>query len=193
MPGLPPRLFIVLGSLSWLLSACAASPPPPLYASLEATGDYGYYEEQLSDRRFRVGYDAAIETRYSGSRAERRREVDRKVAVAYDMALLRAAELAHQHGAEVFAIDARENNVRIEERDEYRGTPFLFDHPYWHHRYYAVPYYAYPDFVDRVTEISVQVSFTATFGRSAAEDTFDAGQVIERISRKYGIQRYPAR
>lgn len=177
-----------------LLTACTSPQPRPLYASLQSSGSYGYFEEQLSDDRFRVGYDAPVETRYRGSRGERQAEVDRKVALAYDIALLRAAELAQTRGHETFRISQRQNNVRIEERDEYRGTPYPgFYHPYWHHRYFAVPYYAYPEFIDRVTEIAVSVSFNSHLGAPVGEeDSFDARDVIARVSQKYGIPRYPA-
>lgn len=188
MPMRSTRLLFVLAGTLWILAGCAPSQPLPLYVSLQATGDYGYFEEQLSDRRFRVGYDVPIETRYRGSEAERRREVDRKIAVAYDMALLRAAQLARMQGFEVFSISGRENNVRIEERDEYYGSPFLFHHPYWHHSYFAVPYHAFPRYMDRVTEIAVSVDFVAELGAdAAADDTFDARDVIARLSRKYSV------
>lgn len=177
-----------------LLAACAFPQPRPLYASLQSSGSYGYFEEQLSGDRFRVGYDAPVETRYRGSRGERQAEVDRQVALAYDMALLRAAELAQARDRETFRISQRQNNVRIEERDEYRGTPYPgFYHPYWHHRYFAVPYYAYPEFIDRVTEIAVSVTFISDLGAPVDDgDSFNARDVIARVSQKYGIARYPA-
>ncbi|SRR5690606_38241323 len=187
-----PNVLAFVGMLC-LAAACTTPQPRPLYTSLQAAGTYGHFEQQLADDQFLVGYEAPVETRYRGSRAERQREVDRKIALAYDMALLRAAEIAQARGHETFRISQRENDVRIEERDEYYyDPPYLFPHPYWSHRYFAMPYYAYPRSMDRVTEIAVAVRFVAHLGaQSGDEDVFDARDVIERISAKYSIPRYP--
>lgn len=187
------RQVLAFSGMLCLAAACTTQQPKPLYTSLQAAGTYGHFEEQLADDRFRVGYDAPVETRYRGSRAERRREVDRKIALAYDMALLRAAEIAQARGHETFQISQRENDVRIEERDEYYyGAPYMFPHPYWTHRYYAMPYYAYPRSMDRITEVAVSVRFVAELGAEGkSEDVLDARDVISRVSTKYAIPRYP--
>src|SRR5690606_17993905 len=42
------------------LSGCESRPRPPLYSSAQATGSFGYFEEQLGKDRLRVGYRAPL-------------------------------------------------------------------------------------------------------------------------------------
>src|SRR5690606_4429472 len=69
------------------LAGCESRPRPPLYSSAQATGSFGYFEEQLGSDRLRVGYRAPLRRDSTTSQAERRREADRLVNLSYDLAL----------------------------------------------------------------------------------------------------------
>lgn len=173
-----------------VLSGCAATPRPPLYSPLETTGRFGYFTEDLGEDRVRVGYRAPIRRDRDLSRAERDREGERLVSLSYELALLRAAELASARGAPSFDVSGRENDVDSTLRTVYAPDPFYPPWPYWHRRYYdpfpfyGAPYYGTPYAVDRSTEVTVSVVFTAELRRDMS-GAFDTAATLRRLWEKY--------
>lgn len=179
------RMAIVLGCLA--AAGCAAGPRPPLYSALQTTGSFGYFDEDLGQDRVRIGYSAPIRRSYDFSRAERERESERLVNLAYDLALLHAAEVAERRGAASFDIAERENNVDATVDTAYAPDPFYAPWPYRHHGYYGpYPLYGPPIYADRSTELSVRVTFVAELRRDAS-GAFPTGETLARLR-----QRYPA-
>ena len=176
---------VLLGGFG--LAACATGPTYPLYSSAQTTGSFGYYEESLGDHRMRVGYRAPIARAYSMSRAERRREAERLVNLAYDLALMRAAELTLSRGERYFSISDRENNMETNIEDQYAYDPFFAPWPYYGYRYYYAPYVPFgpPVYRDRYTEVAVEVSFVADLRPAPGQDSFEAQETLERLRAKY--------
>src|SRR3546814_2691378 len=106
------------------LAGSETGPRYPLYSSVQTTGSFGWFDEDLGRDRVRVGYRAPIERASAFSRAERRQEAARLVNLSYDLALLRAAEVAADSGAPSFDIDERENNVDLAVHPGYAPDPF---------------------------------------------------------------------
>ena len=179
------RMAAVLGCLT--AAGCAAGPKPPLYSALQTTGSFGYFDEDLGQDRVRIGYSAPIRRSYDFSRAERERESERLVNLAYDLALLHAAEVAERRDAASFDIAERENNVDATVDTAYAPDPIYAPWPYRHHGYYGpYPFYGPPIYADRSTELAVRVTFVAQLRRDAS-GAFPTADTLARLR-----QRYPA-
>lgn len=184
------RMAAVLGCLA--AAGCAAGPKPPLYSALQTTGSFGYFDEDLGGDRVRIGYRAPIRRSYDLSRAARERESDRLVSLAYDLALLHAAEIAEGRGAASFDIAERENNIDATVETAYAPDPFYAPWPYRHHRYYGpYPFYGPPIYADRSTEIAVGVTFVAELRRDDA-GAFTTSETLARLRQRYPGPSEPA-
>jgi len=175
-----------LGALAACLAvaACSSAPRPPLYSALQTTGSFGYFDEDLGANRVRVGYRAPIRKAYSSSRAERERESERLVSLAYDLALLHAAEVATARGAASFDVADRQNNVDATVETAYGADPFHAPWPYWHHRYAPFPVYGGPAYGERHTEIAVSVTFVAEL-HPGTDGGFAAPETLKRLQREH--------
>lgn len=178
------RALRLLPIAALLLAACAGQPRP-LYAPFGQLGGYGYTEEQLSETRLRVRYEAPTDTTYDVGRLERERQADAQVALAYDMALLRAAELALARGFPAFAVTERENDVAVDVQPVYPfyRDPFLFPGPFHRRRhpyFYPTPYY-----FERHATVGAGVTLLVELRRSAGPEALDARATISRLQTKY--------
>src|SRR5690606_16759014 len=124
-------LGLALAALIGLAGCAAERPRYPLYSAVQVTGSFRYFEEHLGGDRYRVGYRAPIRRAYSLTRAEREREAQRLINLSYDLALLRAAELAQAQGAAGFDIADRENNVEVNVHEGYAYDPLFPPFPHW--------------------------------------------------------------
>lgn len=172
-------------ALALLLLAGGCGMPYPLYTPQEVARSYGYSEQALSDASYRVSYVVPSSTGFDTGPANRRAHADAQVALAYDMALWRAADIALQKGFPAFAVTDRVNDVAADLR-----TDFYDPWPYrWHRRRYPFdpypyyPYYAY----DRTATIGAAVTLTVELRRAAGPGTFDAAAVrAEVMARRPG-------
>lgn len=176
----------VLGAFTACLAvaACSGTPQPPLYSALQATGSFGYFTEDLGGDRVRVGYRAPIRKAHGSSRAERQRESERLVSLAYDLALLHAAELATGRGAPSFDVSDRQNDVDATVQSVYGPDPFYAPWPYWHHRYAPFPLYGGPVYSEPYTEIAVSVTFVAEL-HPGAGGAFATAETLDRLQREH--------
>lgn len=173
------------------LSGCESRPRPPLYSSAQATGSFGYFEEQLGKDRLRVGYRAPLRRDSTTSQGERRREADRLVNLSYDLALLRAAELAQVQGAPSFDVSERENDVEVAVYTHYAPDPFYPPWPYWHPRYSYWPhhyggYYGPMHYGGRSSEVAVSVTFVVTL-KPDGGGAFDTADTLASLRSKHGV------
>ncbi len=90
---------LYLVPVALMMTACASSGGR--YMAADEQGDYGYYESELEQNRYRVAYKS------------RGSELDQ----AKDFALLRASELTLQKGYDWFEIVDRDTKVK--DRDSY--------------------------------------------------------------------------
>lgn len=92
-------LYIIPAAM--MMTACASSGGH--YMAADQQGDYGYYESELEENRYRVAYKSR------GDNLER----------AKDYALLRASELTLQHGYDWFEIVDRSTDVKKDDRHDH--------------------------------------------------------------------------
>ncbi|MFN4089950.1 MAG: hypothetical protein ACK4QW_13045 [Alphaproteobacteria bacterium] len=174
------RVGAVGFALLLALAACETRPRPPLYSPLATVGSFGYFDEALGGDRVRVGYRAPIARASSLTAAERRREGERLITLSYDLALLRAAEIASERGAASFDVTERENDVDAAAHTHFVPDPFYPPWPYWHHRYRPFPLYG-PGHVERFTEVAAGVTFVAQLHDRPGVGAFDTAETLARL------------
>ncbi len=187
------RLAAVAAALA--LAACAPVERYPLYTPLEVAGTFGYDEQRLSERRFRITYHAPIVATYAYSRGQRQQEVEQELALAYDLALWRASELALELGYPALTVAERDNDTRIEVFGEpyydpfvYPGYPFLYPpYPFSHYGppFGLRPHPFYPSYYEPYAELMVSVTITVEFEESAGTGALDAQGTLDRLRAQY--------
>ncbi len=165
-----------------LIGACAIEPIYPLYSPLAVAGSFGYAEQRLADRRYLVSYSAPIRSTRASGRAVRRRLADSQVALAYDLALRRAAEVSLANGFPAFDVTARETDVQFDVVPDYFNDPFFYSGPFFrsgrfrYHRFIGQDYYG---------ELAVRVDLTVRLTARPSDQGFDADQTLARLRAKY--------
>lgn len=175
---------------AFLLLAACAGPPGPIYVPFGQAGGYGYAEEQLSETRLRVRYEAPTRTAYDVGRTERERAAAARVTLAYDMALRRAAELALARGFRAFAVTERQNDVLVDVAPDYpfypHGySPFLFHGPLYRRHFGHHHLHHYPHFLDRNATVGAGVTLLVELRRTDGPDALDAKATLARLQAKY--------
>ncbi len=171
-----------------LLAGCAPAPVYPLYTSVQVAGSFGYAEQRISDARYTVTYTAPVQRTdaYGGERREQ--DTDRQVALAYNLALWRAAELALAHGYPAFRVAERNNDIQVDVRYDAYYDPFPdFGR---HHRYGHFPH-GTPSYYPRYASLAAGVTLAVEFRRAGAGDTFDARATRERLRARYAQATAP--
>ena len=162
------------------LAGCAA-PGPPLYSPLSEAGTFGYAEERLANDRFQVTYAAPRQTTFVVSRFDRASNGEQRLALAYDLALLRGADVAAQQGWTHFAVAARDNDTRVDvigDRGFYR--PYSGRHRHRHDRFYYNRF-SYRDYA----VIYATVGLTVERRDGSGTDVFDTQATLQRLLAKY--------
>ena len=170
-----------------MVAGCAAGAPYPLYSPQEIAGSYGFGEQRLNRDHYKVTYLAPARTIYSYDDHGRKQASASQLALAYDMALWRAAELALANGYPALAVSHRTNDVRLDVRDDYFDDPHGH-FPYFHRRYHhpfgflSVRRHGYHD---RHADLTARVSIVVAFRKAPDGDGMDAKAVLERLRAKY--------
>ncbi|MHA1571053.1 MAG: CC0125/CC1285 family lipoprotein [Alphaproteobacteria bacterium] len=157
-----------------LLAACAG---PPLYQPLTSARSFGYTERAVGVDLYEISYDTPRRTTYAIYSTDR--ESDRRLQLAYDLALLRAAELAISRTGK-FSINRRDNDARVNIHRNYDsyGTGYS---PYYRHT--TIPYSR------RDTEpyavISARVTLLVDYSPPSSAYTFNAAETAARLRRQY--------
>lgn len=171
-----------------LLAGCVAAPVYPLYTSVQVAGSFGYEEQRISDARYTVTYTAPVQRTYAYGGERREQDAGRQVALAYDMALWRAAELALANGYPAFRVAERNNDIQVDVRRDTYYDPFpRYGH---HHRYGYFPR-GYPSYYPSYANLAAGVTLAVEFRRADAGDTFDARATRERLRAQYAQATAP--
>jgi hypothetical protein len=163
-----------------LLAAACSGTPRPLYVPL-GTASYGFAERPLGDVTYEVVYRAPIYSTFAYGRASRDRIAQEQLALAHDMALLRAADLALGRGMPAFREVRRDNDVRADVEDD----PFYdsaFNRPYYDGRFYQPAPYVSPQ---RRTVVDVSVRLEVRLEPRAEPGTYDAADVKRKLLAAY--------
>ena len=176
------KLGGVLLAAAIAVAACAPAAPVALYSSLEVGGTFGYSEQQLSDTSYRVTYSAPVRTTYAYGGAQRKRETELRLTLAYDLALWRAAELALANGYKAFEVSKQDADVQVDIRDDYDFGPVFYNRNLYRLGYFPYRYSAY---FDRYARLAAQVSIAVEFRDALSEDAFDAESTLKKLRAKY--------
>ena len=180
--------FVAIGlAAAFAVSGCASSPVD-YYQPLTPDGRYGYSETALTADRYEVSYLTPIRSVRSVSAKVREREGSERIALAYDITLWRASELALAAGYPAFEVSLRENDLQVD-RNWYRYASPFYDpwfprYRYWHRPYFYPPFPPDPYF-DRYSRISARVTLTVGFRDTNEPGSIDAESTLTRIKAKY--------
>lgn len=158
------------------LAACSFTQPP-LYAPLGALGNYGYAERQTGDNAFQIVYRAPVFSTFSFGPATRERLASERTALAYDMALLRASDIALARGMPAFREIHRNNDVRVDVQDD-PFNDYWFNRPCFDWRFCSPPPFASRD---RRTLVRSTVTLDVQLEQSLQAGAFDARATRTRI------------
>lgn len=134
--------FAALAFLAVVVGACS-TVPEPLYVPA-SDGSYGYFEQQTGDISYKVTYRAPVYSTFSYGVATRERLANERAALAYDMALLRAADLTLSRGLPAFREIHRNNDVRVDVRED-PFDDYWYNRPCFDFRFCAPPPYVSRD------------------------------------------------
>ena len=172
------------------IAGCAPEARHPLYTPLTLAESFGYSEQRLSETSYKVTYSAPVRRTYAYGREERKQETEERLALAYDLALWRAAELALAHGYPAFEVSNRDNSVQVDIRsDYYRHDPFLYHGHHFGHGFFPHHFYG---FYDRYAELAARVSIAVDFRAAPDGDRLDARATLKRLRAKYPDAAGPA-
>lgn len=184
------RAGFIAAAIALLVGACA--PGAPLYVPFQSGTGHGFTDRQLSPERFEVNYKAPTKATYAFTKAQQKSDSDRRITLAYDMALWRASELALRHEFPAFSVINRSNDVNVNTHyDPYHTFPYDSCYSYFNNR--AVPQigcpysyvYGYPSPADRYALIDAQVTLTIKFERETKPGAFGAQETIDRVRAQY--------
>lgn len=176
---LPVIRFLAVAALALLVGACTAVPRP-LYVPL-ATSRYGYAEQPTGDLSYEVTYRAPLFSTYAYGQTSRDRITQQQLSLAYDMALLRASDLALARGMAAFRETRRDNDVRV----DVESDPFYqnsFNRPCYDYRYCPPSPYISPD---RRTVVDVAVRLQVQLEPRAIPGTYDAADSKRKLLAAY--------
>lgn len=184
----PAGKWLARGSgLVLLLIGSACAPAYPLYVPLATAGNHGYAERPLGPARYSVSYRAPPGVSYAFTKDERKADAERRLTVAYDMAVWRASELALEKGYPAFTVAERSNDVDV--ADGYDPYDPLASHcyrPCFPIDCGCLPgdalYNARPN---RYSVIDARVTITIELKSEIRPGTFDAKDAIARLHAKY--------
>lgn len=170
-----------------LLLATACVPAYPLYVPLETAGNHGYADVRLGPTRFAVSYRAPSAVSFALTKDKRRVDAERRLTVAYDMAVWRASEIALGNGYPAFAIADRSNDIAVSYRyDAYDPLAYHCYRPCFPHNCGCLPgdalYNARPN---RYSVIDAGVTITIELEREIRPGTFDAKDAIATLHARY--------
>ncbi|MGE5540207.1 MAG: CC0125/CC1285 family lipoprotein [Gemmatimonas sp.] len=168
-------------ALMLLAAGCAGERP--LYVPYGGS-TYGYADRATGPDTYEVTYRAPIYTTYAYGRATRDRVVADQTAMAHDMALLRAADLAQTRNMPAFRELNRDNDVRVDVEDDpfydpwgYRGYPCRTCGP----GFYPAPYYSR----DRRTVVDVTVRVQVRVEPRLSTGAYNVNEVQQKILAAY--------
>lgn len=165
--------------LAVVASACS-STPRPLYVPF-GPSNYGYTERATGDVSYEVSYKAPRFNTYVYGKSARDRIADRQLAIAHDMALLRASDLALSRGMPAFREIRRDNDLRVDVEDD----PFYnsgFNRPCFDTRFCTPQPYLSPD---RRTSVDAGVHIEVRLEPRVGDGAYDAADSKRKLLAAY--------
>jgi predicted small lipoprotein YifL len=179
------RIVSTIAGLALAVLVAGCGERAPLYAPLAAGINHGYTDHAIAPDKYTVTYDAPPYHSQAVSKKERDNEVQRRVQLAYDMALWRAAELASRNGYVAFVTSDRTNTIALD-RHDFSDLP---EHPQCYTPTAigvtnCAPFTP-PDYLEGFVIIHAHVTFTATFEESATPGSLNADDTVTKLKSQY--------
>ena len=177
------RVAAVLIVASLATSCAPQRSLQDLYVPLGVGSGYGFTEQPIGDRRFKITYDMPVSTAFTFAGPSGQREANTELARAFDLALLRAAEIALVNGAPAFRLVDRVNDVNVRNYVAWRD-PFYY--PYWRRPWwgYPHPYHVYPeDYATLDTRVTLTVELLPTLEPGAYDALRTQAEIRARYAR----------
>lgn len=119
-----------------LLAACAATPVYPLMTPIQVTKSFGYFDQPIDETHAIVSYvtpqQEAYGFRYDQSPAEAQAK-----ALALDLALYHAAQVAQSKGYPAFSVTDRHTGVDSVHDSGYWDDPYWYGGWGFHHHHFG--------------------------------------------------------
>jgi hypothetical protein len=180
----------VLVAFGALLGGCASGPSYPLLTPVEIARSFGYSDIRLPDGRYEVSYVAPAMQgygyRYDQSPTERQGK-----ALAYDMAVWRAAQIALSQNYLGFTVGDTKSNADVQQIGGYYDDPWgpgwgpgWGGPPYWGWRRppygWGSYYYNPPE-----TSVQIQVKLAVSLTNALKPGDYNAEEAIAQLRRTY--------
>ena len=168
-----------LVAMTLFVAGCSTAPRP-LHVPL-AMSRYGYAEQPTGDISYEITYRAPLFSTYAYGQTSRDRITQQQLALAYDMALLRASDVALARGMAAFRELRRDNDVRV----DVESDPFYqngFSRPCYDYRFCSPTPYMSPD---RRTVVDVAVRLQVQLEPRAVSGTYDAADAKRKLLAAY--------
>jgi hypothetical protein len=189
--------------LPLFVSACVGDAPPqrPLMSPLSEAKTFGYAEKTLAADQIEITYLAARRF-VSVVHSDRQAEIARARALAEDLALWRAAQVAIARKARAFSVLNRRSDTNVALREHIYGYggfgygPYRYRHRHRYRRYGFYGGYPYDPFPIAGPSALAQVQATVTIALLARmrKGAFDARATAARLRAKYpGAMRAPGK
>ena len=176
--------FAALTGLGIVLGGCATGPSYPLLTPVDVARSFGFSDTRLPDGRYEVSYVAPAQQGY-GYRFDQSPTERQGKALAFDMAIWRAAQIAQSQGFQGFSVADTKSNSDIQQRAGYYDDPWgpgWGPGPYWGWRrpYGWDTYYNPPE-----TSVQVQVKLNVALSNSLKPGDYNAVEAIEQLRKTY--------
>ncbi len=177
-----PRARPIVLALALALAGCAEPGLQQLYVPLNRDAGYGYTVGELPDRQAVVSYVAPLDSAFTYRGVSGREAVTSRLSLAFDMALLRAADLAVSKGYPGFRVTNRTNDANVQRYYD----PYAYDFGYPHYRRFGVPYYPFGLPYDNSYEtLETRVTLDVTFEPKIGKGVYNAAEVARTIRGRY--------
>lgn len=178
----PARIFALV--LTLLVAGCTEPSLQQLYVPATSGAGYGYAERMLPGAEAVVTYDAPLDSAFSYAEIAGQQIIDANVNRAYDLALMRAADLTLSKGLAGFRVTNRTNDVNV--RRVYNPPFYGYGYPYYG-RYGHPFYYGGAGFPinDSYEVLYTRVTLNVTFEKRVEKGVFNAAEVRTTIGARY--------
>lgn len=165
-------------------------------------GEYGFSETKLRESEYQVRY-VEPRLRISTDHTSRQSAIDVAKQRSYDLALLRAAQLAGEQGYPALQVlrERRDADVDVTERHYRRAWPFAgfgyYGRPWFPYHYYDeypyFPYYPYDgDYLVREAAFArVSATLTVKFLKEPREGSLDVAETTSNLQKRYAGVTFP--
>ncbi len=176
--------IVALAAVATVLAACETPPARPLMSAWEASTGFGYSERRLDKARFEVSFTTPF-VRTVVRKDQRKRDTARIRALAYDIGLWRAAEIALREKFVAFEVEDKQGDVVIERYDDTpRVQRYGLAHPLAGYRFTQS---AGPRI--RSTWVQGKSVLVIAMKKAVGNGALDARKTIARMARKHANAR----